>query len=81
VSGETTSEAPGRADVDFVVEYHGSVSLLRACSEWAQAWAVEHLPHDDARWAGKLVVEHRSIRDVIEGIRPMEASSTSDVSS
>ena len=55
--------------VDFLCENHGSVFLLRPLSQPAQSWIEENLP-SDAQWFGNgVVVEHRYIWAILEGIQ------------
>ncbi len=55
--------------VDFICENHGSIFLLRPLSQSAQSWIEEHLP-SDAQWFGNgVVVEHRFIWAILEGIQ------------
>jgi hypothetical protein len=54
---------------DFWVQNHGSLYLLIPQTEAAQDWVGENIP-DDAQWFGKgIVVEHRYIYDIVDGIR------------
>ncbi len=55
--------------VDFLCENHGSIFLLRPLSQPAQSWIEENLP-SDALWFGNgVVVEHRYIWAILEGIQ------------
>ena len=54
---------------DFFVENHFSIFLLRPVSPVAQAWVEEHLPEDRQEFGGAVVVEHRYIVDIVEGIQ------------
>jgi len=55
--------------VDFLCENHGSVFLLRPLTQPAQSWIEENLP-SDAQWFGNgVVVEHRYIWAILEGIQ------------
>ncbi len=54
---------------DFLCENHGSIFLLRPLSQSAHSWIEEHLP-PDAQWFGNgVVVEHRYIWAILEGIQ------------
>jgi hypothetical protein len=55
--------------VDFTVEYHGSIFLLRPVSRLAERWVDEHLPEEAPRWGNAVAVEHRYIADIVAGIR------------
>ena len=53
---------------DFTLADHGTIFLLRPCSNAAQAWIEAHLP-DDTNWFGPAVaIEHRYIQDILCGI-------------
>lgn len=54
---------------DFLCENHGSIFLLRPLNKSAQSWIEENLPAD-AQWFGNgVVVEHRCIWAILEGIQ------------
>lgn len=54
---------------DFRCENHGSLFLLFPLTESAQSWVEEHLP-SDAQWFGNaVVVEHRFIWAILQGIQ------------
>ena len=54
---------------DFRVENHGSVFLLQPLTPAGNSWISEHLP-EDAQWFGNgVVVEHRFIWAILEGIQ------------
>jgi hypothetical protein len=54
---------------DFLCENHGSIFLLRPVTQSAHSWIDEHLP-SDAQWFGNgVVVEHRYIWAILEGIQ------------
>jgi len=54
--------------MDFSVSNHGSIFLLQSHTVEARAWVEEHVDPDHQEWAGGVVVEHRYIRDLVEGI-------------
>jgi hypothetical protein len=54
---------------DFVVENHGSIFLLQPLSPSAKSWIEEFLPEDHMSFGSAVVVEHRYIQDIVEGIR------------
>jgi len=54
--------------MDFTVENHGSIFLLRPHSDAAREWAKEHLPEDVQTFGHAYVVEHRYIGDIVAGI-------------
>lgn len=54
---------------DFYVENHFTIFLLRPASLAAEAWIIDNLPEDVPTFGGGVVVEHRYIGDIVEGIR------------
>lgn len=55
-------------DRDFHIEDNFSLILLRPLTDAAREWTGEHIP--DATWFGTaVVVEHRYIADIVEGIK------------
>lgn len=54
---------------DFSLRDEGTIFILTPTSKAGKLWADEHLPEDAQRW-GKcsIVVEHRYIGHIIEGI-------------
>ena len=67
---QTSGSSPtGSAEFDFRCESHGSIFLLRPLSESAKIWIEENLS-SDAQWFGDaVVVEHRYIWPILEGIQ------------
>jgi hypothetical protein len=62
--------SPTRSDgPDFRCENHGSSFLLFPLTEFTHSWFERHLP-EDAQWFGNsVVVEHRYIWTILEGIQ------------
>ena len=54
---------------DFCVENHGSIFLLRPLSLSADLWVKDHIPEDAQYFGNAVVVEHRYISDIVDGIR------------
>lgn len=57
---------------DFLVENHGTIFLLEPTTDAACEWVEEHLsaePTRPTRWGSAIVVEHRYIREIVEGAR------------
>jgi hypothetical protein len=54
--------------MDFSVSNHGSIFLLQPLTFEARAWIEEHVDPGSQEWAGAVVIEHRFIRDLVEGI-------------
>jgi hypothetical protein len=62
------SESP---TVDFELENHSSLFLLRPLTELARVWMEEHLPMENPEtqfFAGTIAVEPRYIGPIVEGI-------------
>jgi hypothetical protein len=55
-------------NTDFTVQNEGSIFLLRPHTKAAQAWIEEHIPEDAQFFGNAVVVEHRYICDIIDGI-------------
>jgi len=53
---------------DFEIENHQSIFLLRALTPAAESWIEEFLPQDRMSFGSAVVVEHRYIADIVEGI-------------
>jgi hypothetical protein len=54
--------------VDFTVENHGTIFLLRPNTAAARQWIEDHIPDDAQKFGGAVVVEHRYIADIVQGI-------------
>jgi hypothetical protein len=64
-------ERPVRTELDFKLENHGSLFLLRPLSSVAKDWMVEHLPMDNPEtqfWGDAIVVEPRYVAPIVDGI-------------
>jgi len=55
--------------MDFQVENHGSIVLLRPMSDAGREWAEQYLPDDAPMFGLAYAIEHRYIGDIVEGIR------------
>ncbi len=53
---------------DLYIENHGSIFLLYPVSEAGTEWIEEHIPDDAMIWGDAVVVEHRYIADIAEGV-------------
>jgi len=54
---------------DFRSENHGSLFLLFPLTQRANSWIEAHLP-EDAQWFGNaVVIEHRYIWTILDGIQ------------
>ena len=65
---KTSGSSPTQI-VDFYVENHGSVFLLRPVTPAADSWVNEHIPEDAQYFGNAVVVEHRYIADIVQGIQ------------
>jgi len=54
---------------DFLVENHGSIFLLQPLTPAAESWIEQFLPQDRITFGSAVVVEHRYIADIVDGIR------------
>jgi hypothetical protein len=55
--------------VDAFVENHFSIFLVRPVSSAATEWLRENVAEDSQWFGGALVVEHRYISDLVEGMK------------
>lgn len=57
-------------NADFILGHDGSkLFLLTPISDAGKAWAIEHLPADDAPFIGEThVIEDRYVADILNGI-------------
>jgi len=53
---------------DFSVSNHGSIYLLTPLTGAAEEWVDEHIGDDALRFGYGVSVEHRYIRDIVDGI-------------
>lgn len=55
---------------DFVVSDHGTIFLLQPLSPAASQWVEDQFQLESWHWHGNsIAIEHRFIRDIVEGIR------------
>lgn len=71
---QTSGNSPtpsGKIQPDFVVENHGSIFLLKPLTPSATSWIEEHIGQDNGYqpFLPTVVVEHRYIADIVEGIQ------------
>ena len=69
MTGVQTCALPISTDPDFVVENHSSIFLLQPLTPAANSWISERLPEDRMTFGGAVVVEHRYIWAILEGIQ------------
>ena len=60
---------PLKPSADFTLQNEGSIFLLQPMTQAARFWVDEFLPEGRMEFAGAVVVEHRYIADIVEGIR------------
>ena len=66
---QSSGTSPTEIGPDFLCENHGSVFLLRPLNQSAQSWVEENLQSDAQWFGGGVVVEHRYIWAILEGIQ------------
>jgi hypothetical protein len=67
----TTIQKSSKTEIDFTLENHGSLFLLRPLDSVAREWMNEHLPVDSPEtqfWGEAIVIEPRYLEPIIEGI-------------
>jgi hypothetical protein len=67
----TRIQKSSRTELDFQLENHGSLFLLRPLSSAAKEWMQEHLPVDEPEtqfWGDAIVVELRYVTPTADGI-------------
>ena len=71
VDSGSSSTLVGKILPDFIVENHGSIFLLRPLTPSATSWIEEHIGQDNGfqPYFPAVVVEHRYIADIVEGIQ------------
>lgn len=53
---------------DFTLAHHGSISLLQPTSDAGEQWVGEHIPANAPEWCGGIVIEHRFVDNILDGI-------------
>jgi len=53
---------------DFSLDYQGNISLLRPQTPEAQEWIDTHLPEERLMWGWAVVIEHRYVEAILEGL-------------
>jgi hypothetical protein len=67
----TTIPKSPKTELDFQLENHGSLFLLRPLTSAATEWMQEHLPVDSPEtqfWGDSIVIEPRYLEPIVEGI-------------
>jgi len=66
---QSSGNSPTEVGLDFRCENHGSIFLLCPLTQSGRSWIEENLS-SDAQWFGNgVVVEHRYIWAILEGIQ------------
>ena len=68
-AGEVPLPNPIPEVIDFKVQNHGSIFLLRPRTPAANVWVSEHLPEDAQSFGDAIAIEHRFISDIVRGIQ------------
>jgi hypothetical protein len=58
-----------KSSADFSVENHFTIFLLRPLTPAAESWIDEHIAEDAQYFGNAIVVEHRYIADIVQGIQ------------
>ncbi len=53
---------------DFILTDHGTIALLLPVTHAAKSWVNEHLPDDATTFCRSIVIEHRYVGDIVDGI-------------
>lgn len=64
---EATASAPS-PDPDFTVRNEGTIFLLQPLTAAAAEWINDNLPEQRLVYGTAVVVEHRFIQDIVDGI-------------
>jgi hypothetical protein len=67
----TRIQKPSTTELDFKLENHGSLFLLRPLNSAAKDWIGEHLPTDNPEtqfWGDAIVIEPRYVAPIVDGI-------------
>ena len=67
----TRMPKPSRTELDFKLENHGSLFLLRPLNSAANGWMQDHLPVDSPEtqfWGEAIVIEPRYLEPIVDGI-------------
>jgi hypothetical protein len=56
-------------ETDFTVQNEGSIFLLYPHTQAANVWVSDHIPDYAQYFGNAVVIEHRYILDVVDGIK------------
>jgi hypothetical protein len=71
MQSRTRIQKSSRTELDFKLENHGSLFLLRPLNSAAKDWMGEHLPTDNSEtqfWGDAIVIEPRYVAPIVDGI-------------
>jgi hypothetical protein len=54
--------------VDFRLINAGTIAVLTPYTAAGKAWVSTHIDPDHQQWAGGVVIEHRFVLDILNGI-------------
>ena len=54
--------------IDATIQNEGSIFLIHAHTPAANNWIAQHIPEDAQYFGSALVVEHRYIEDIVNGM-------------
>jgi hypothetical protein len=80
---KTSGSSPGQTEsfpartlkthprIDFSLENHGSVFLLKPLTSVAISWVEEHIGRDNGfqPYFPTIIIEHRFVEDILDGIQ------------
>ncbi len=53
---------------DFMLQNSGSISVLTPLTQQAAKWIDDHIDPNAQSWGGGVVIEHRYVDDIVDGI-------------
>ena len=53
---------------DFMLQNSGSISVLTPLTQQAAQWIDDHIDPNAQSWGGGVVIEHRYVDDIVDGI-------------
>lgn len=59
----------GNEQPDFVLQNHGSISLLLPVTDEGREWVQEHIPEDALMHGRSIAIEARYVPPIVEGIQ------------
>ena len=71
MQSSTRIQKSSRTELDFKLENHCSLFLLRPLNSAAKDWMGEHLPMDNPEtqfWGDAIVIEPRYVAPIVDGI-------------